>query len=52
MKKKYSSPQFLFFEVELDNVLKNSPENFSSYVDGPGDWGEDPTIDPDDDIVW
>lgn len=52
MKKKYSSPQFLFFEVELDNVLKDSPENFSSYVDGPEDWGEDPTIDPDDDIVW
>lgn len=21
-------------------------------IDGPGDWGDDPIIDPDDDIIW
>ena len=32
-------------------VLNSSVENYSSYIDGPGDWG-DPIIDPDDDIQW
>lgn len=52
MKKEYSSPLFIFTEVELKCALMNSPEGYKEYIDTtPGDW-EDPTIDPDDDIVW
>lgn len=54
MKKEYSSPQFLFVEVELKCALMSSPENYSSYIDPtPGDWEDPPVIDPDDDpIEW
>lgn len=35
-----------------DVLLDSGPENFSSYVAPPGDWEDDPIIDPDDDIIW
>ena len=53
MKKQYQSPiwDIIYFKV-IDIVCSSGPENFSSYIDGPGDWGDDPIIDPDDDIIW
>ena len=52
MKKQYQSPiwDVIHFKV-TDTICSSGPENFSSYIDGPGDWG-DPIIDPDDDIIW
>ena len=53
MKRQYQSPiwDIIYFKV-TDIVCSSGPENFSSYIDGPDDWGDDPTIDPDDDIIW
>lgn len=53
MKKKYETPIFDKVQIILSNVIMGSgPEEFKSYVDGPGDWGDDPIIDPDDSIIW
>jgi hypothetical protein len=50
---KYLHPTIKVENLEQTDVLLSSgPENFSSYIAPPEDWGEDPTIDPDDDIVW
>ena len=53
MKEEYGTPQIIVEELIKEDVLcKSGPENFSSYVAPPGDWGDDPIIDPDDDIIW
>ena len=52
MKRKYEAPDMTVTRFKLHDVICTSVENFSSYIDGPGDWGDDPTIDPDDDIIW
>ena len=53
MKKQYTSPVFEEEKIYITTqILSSNVEQFSSYIDGPGDWGDDPTIDPDDDIIW
>ena len=53
MKKQYQSPIWDIIHFKVTNIIcLSGPENFSSYIDGPDDWGDDPTIDPDDDIIW
>lgn len=53
MKKQYQSPIWDMIHFTMKDIVCSSrPENFSSYIDGPGDWGDDPIIDPDNDIVW
>lgn len=53
MKKQYQSPIWDMIHFTMKDIVYSSrPENFSSYIDGPGDWGDDPIIDPDNDIVW
>ena len=53
-RKPYVSPELEKVEVKIsDDILSSSVENFSSYIDpDPGDWGDNPIIDPDDDIIW
>lgn len=52
MKRIYSSPSFEKHNLQLvDCVCSSGVEEFSSYITPPDDWGE-PTIDPDDDIIW
>ena len=48
----YIKPDLNIIHFQLKDVICTSVENFSSYIDGPGDWGDDPIIDPDDDIIW
>lgn len=51
--KKYTSPLLDVVQIHLTkDILSGSVEEFNSYIDGPGDWGDDPIIDPDDDIIW
>ena len=51
--KKYISPSLDIVQIHLTkDILSGSVEEFNSYVDGTGDWGDDPVIDPDDDIIW
>lgn len=51
--KKYISPSLDMVQIHLTkDILSGSVEEFNSYIDGPGDWGDDPIIDPDDDIIW
>lgn len=51
--KKYISPSLDIVQIHLTkDILSGSVEEFNSYIDGPGDWGDDPIIDPDDDIIW
>ena len=55
MNKLYISPEFEILRVEMiQEVIMASPEQYSSYVDpDPGDWGDDPIMDPDPDgIEW
>jgi hypothetical protein len=52
MKKEYCSPEFLFFKVELDDIIMGSVEKYSEYVDPtPGNW-DDPIIPDDPGIIW
>lgn len=52
MNKLYISPEFEITRIEMDiEVLDSSVEKYSSYIDGPSDWG-DPIIDTDEDIQW
>lgn len=48
----YIKPDLNIIHFQFKDVICISVENFSSYIDGPGDWGDDPIIDPDDDIIW
>lgn len=52
--KKYSRPDLEIVHFKLSDVICTSSdvESMSSYIAGPGDWGDDPIIDPDDDIIW
>ena len=51
--KKYIAPSLDVVKIDLkQDILTGSVENFSSYIDGPGNWGDDPIIDPDDEIDW
>ena len=50
--KTYIKPDLKIVHLTPKDVICTSVENFSSYIDGPGDWGDDPIIDPDDDIIW
>lgn len=50
--KKYIKPNLTIIEFLLTDIICTSVENFSSYIAEPGDWGEDPTFDPDDEIDW
>ena len=55
-KKIYLSPELEILKVDIiEDVIMSSPENFSSTIDGPGDWGTDPSFpdpDPDEEISW
>lgn len=45
-KKEYITPELTYVRLTLCDVLKNSVEGFSDYVDpDPGDWGDDPLFD-------
>ena len=48
----YIKPDLKIVSFSLKDVILSSPENFSSYIAGPGDWGENPTFDLDDEIDW
>lgn len=48
----YIKPDLEIKTFTLRDTICSSVENFSSYIDGPGDWDDDPIIDPDDDIIW
>lgn len=52
-KKPYKPPDLKRQKITIQNdVLRASDvENFSSYIDEGGDWG-DPIFDPDDEIIW
>lgn len=52
MKKEYKKPQIKEYELQNTTIICGSPENYSEYISGPGDWGDDPIIDPDDEIDW
>lgn len=52
MRKQYIVPELSITRFTLKNVICTSVENFSSYIDDAGDWGDDPIIDPDDEIIW
>lgn len=53
MKKKYIPPTCGITHIVVsDTLFSSGVEEFSSYIDGPGDWGEDPIFDPDDEIIW
>ena len=46
MKKEYIAPELECVRLILGDVLDNSVEDFSQYVDpDPGDWGDDPLLD-------
>lgn len=47
MKRQYQSPiwDMIHFTMK-DIVCSSGPENFSSYIDGPGDWGRRPYYRP------
>ena len=52
-KKPYTSPDLKVQKTEFKNdVLTGSVEEYKEYIDDGGDWGGDPIIDPDDDIIW
>lgn len=52
MKKIYVAPFVEKVEFTFnDKVLSSTVEEFKSYIDGPGDWGDDPIFD-EDDIIW
>lgn len=52
MKKIYESPNIDKQIISMPDIIMSSqPEDFKSYIDEPGDWG-DVTFDPDDDIDW
>ena len=52
MKKIYVAPFVEKVEFTFnDKVLSSTVEEFKSYIDGPGDWGDDPIFDKDD-IIW
>lgn len=54
-KRIYLNPEFEVIRITIRDVIMASPENFSSVIDGPGDWGDDPPIpdpDPDEEILW
>jgi len=48
----YIKPDLTITYIQIKDIICTSVEHFSSYIDGPGDWGDDPIIDPDDDIIW
>ena len=48
----YIKPDLTITYIQSKDIICTSVEHFSSYIDGPGDWGDDPIIDPDDDIIW
>jgi len=52
MDKEYKTPKIEVEELEKTDILFGSVEHFSSYVAPPDDWGDDPIIDEDDDIIW
>ena len=49
----YVTPEMEVTYVQMADAILSSVENFSSYVDpNPGDWGDDPIFDDDDEIIW
>lgn len=53
MENKYIMPEIKVEKLEKKDILMSSGvEDFKSHIAEPGDWGDDPIIDPDDDIVW
>lgn len=52
-KRMYVTPEMEVTYVQMADAILSSVENFSSYIDpNPGDWGDDPIFDDDDEIVW
>lgn len=54
MRKSFVSPELavVSFEIEDKILASNGPENYSGYIDGPGDWPPDVSIDPGEEIEW
>lgn len=50
--KNYVKPNLKIKTFTLEDIICSSVENFSSYIDDSGDWGENPIINPDEPIDW
>jgi len=52
-KKPYTPPDLEIVKTHFENdILTGSVEEYKEYIDDGGDWGDDPIIDPDDEIDW
>lgn len=51
-KREYISPEMEIKQYQLNDVIMTSVEWYKEHIAEPGDWGDDPIIDPDDEIDW